>query len=152
MVIPFYPFYRQLPIWIIPSHFYKKILPPPYPIPSSMIFQSSQPPTGVILGNLRVRISDPWEKSSPRKIFEILFWLETFKNDHSWSEEVRLQVPLSSICMLLLPKNTLFFLELLFIFQNCPFVSWNWCVVFIFFSRSVFLFFKCALLFSRIAT
>ena len=36
-----------------------------------------------ILGNLRVRTSDPWKMRDPRKIFEILFWLETSGNDHS---------------------------------------------------------------------
>ena len=32
-----------------------------------------------ILGNLRVSIYDPMERSAPAKIFEILFWLETSK-------------------------------------------------------------------------
>ena len=30
---------------------------------------------GNILGNVKVRISDPWEKSAAINIFETLFWL-----------------------------------------------------------------------------
>ena len=30
--------------------------------------------SGDILGNSRIRISDPWEKSAPTKRFETLFW------------------------------------------------------------------------------
>ena len=63
-----------------------------------------------ILGILRVRISDPWKKSVPRKIFEILFWLETSKNDHSKGGGLRLPVAFSlSQCVLFLPKNALLF-------------------------------------------
>ena len=51
-----------------------------------MELRGTPPPTGDILGNLTVRISDPWGKSAPRKIFEILFWLEIFKREHSRGE------------------------------------------------------------------
>ena len=40
-------------------------------------------PSETYQGDIWVRISDPWEKSAPRKICETLFWLETSKNDHS---------------------------------------------------------------------
>ena len=75
-----------------------------------------------ILGNLRVRISDPWEKSSPRKIFEILFWLETAKNNRSRGGGMRLQVSLSSsqsaryLLALLIPELPIYFPELPFYF------------------------------------
>ena len=47
--------------------------------------------TGDILWNLRVRISEPWKKRTPRKIFETLFYLETSKNDHWEKRGVRMQ-------------------------------------------------------------
>ena len=107
----------------------------------------------IFLGNLKVRISEPWGKSAPRKISEILLWLERFKNDHfrvykGWGV-VRVQVLLSSSqCALLLPKNALLFpelpfyfpeklfyflelpicfLELSFCFLEVPFISQKYC-------------------------
>ena len=55
-------------------------------------------------------------KRDPRKIFEILFWLETTKNDHlRRGGEVASALVLRSVC-LLLPKNALLFPELPFFF------------------------------------
>ena len=55
-------------------------------------------------------------KRDPRKIFEILFWLETTKNDHlRGGGEVASALVLRSVC-LLLPKNALLFPELPFFF------------------------------------
>ena len=52
--------------------------------------------TGNILGNSRLRIYDPWEKSPPKKTFGTLFRLETSKYYHSRGGNVSFQVPLSS--------------------------------------------------------
>ena len=71
-----------------------------------------------ILGNLRVKISDPWRKNAPRNIFEILFWLETSKNDHSRRGGSTLV--LRSMCPST-SKNALLFLELPFYFPEVPF-------------------------------
>ena len=46
-----------------------------------------------IFWGLSVRISVPWGKSTPRKNFKILFWIETSKND-LWGEGLSLKVPL----------------------------------------------------------
>ena len=70
-------------------------------------WELSQSIAGDILGNLIVRMSDSWEKSALRKIFEILFWLETSKNDHSM--QVRLQVPLFPEIALLFSRFALLF-------------------------------------------
>ena len=75
----------------------------------------------LIEGNLRVRISDPWEKRVPRKIF---FGLETSKIDHFYSQNCP------------------------FIFQKCPFVSWNlpcFPEVPLFFLKNALLFFRIAI-------
>ena len=105
-----------------------------------------RPLTGDVFRKLRVRISEPWEMSTPRKIFEVFFWLETSRNDHS-KRGVKLQVLLSlSPCAFLLSKNTLLFPELLFYLPKLLILSCN-CLFF----RSAFLFLKNILLFSRIA-
>ena len=87
---------------------------------------------GDILGNLRVRISDLWKKSSPKKIFKILFQLETFKNDHSRQEtEVTSVLVFKPMCpftyqnALLFPKLPFHFPKLSFNIPVGPSVSWN---------------------------
>ena len=98
---------------------------------------------GDILRNLRVRISDPWGKSAPRKI---LVWLETSKNDHcrygGGGGGVRLQVPLfSSQCALLLPKNALLFSSIVFLFSRSAFIFLKNALLVIYcasFSKNVF--------------
>ena len=72
-----------------------------------------------ILGNLRVRLSDPQEKGTPKKFFG----LKHSKNNHSrGGEGVRLEVPLfSSKCVLLLRKNAVSFPELAFYFPEVLF-------------------------------
>ena len=107
---------------------------------------------GGILGNSRVRLSDPWKKSIPRKIFEILFWPETSKNDHSrrWGEEGRVllcrpvNVPfyfpkmpfllriafLYSRSAFLFPEISRVFQKCLSISQKCPTVFQNCPLVF----------------------
>ena len=91
-------------------------------------------------------MSDSWEKSALRNFFEILFWLETSKNDHSM--QVRLQVPLFpeiallfSRCALLFPRTALLFS---FVIWNCSFISQK-CPVF----QNCLLFIYCACLFPR---
>ena len=60
-------------------------------------------------------------EKSRLKIFEILFWHETSKNDHTRGA-VRLQVPLlPSECLLLLSKNVFLFPELSPYFPELPF-------------------------------
>ena len=55
-------------------------------------------------------------KRDPRKIFEILFWLETTKNDHlRGGDEVASALVLRSVC-LLLPKMPFYSQNCLFIF------------------------------------
>ena len=101
--------------------------------------------TGDVLENLRVRISDPLGKSAVEKFFEILFWLETTKNDHSRGFRVRGEaasalivqamcpctsqkchfIPrialLFSRITLSFPEVLLYFLEWLFCFPEVPF-------------------------------
>ena len=101
-------------------------------------------------------------------MFEILFWLETSKNDHC-RKGMRLQVPFSSNkCALLLLKNALLLPELLFHFPewlfyfrkllfyfsevSCCFLELSFCFLGLpFCPKSAFLFLKNILLFSRIA-
>ena len=76
---------------------------------------------GDILGNLRVRISDPWGKLPLENVFEILYRLEKPKITIP-DEEVRLQVPLSSSqCALLLPKNAILFSRSALLFSRKAF-------------------------------
>ena len=125
--------------------------------------------TGDILGNLRVRISDPWEKKCPWKIFEISFWFETSKNDHSrgrgWGCKcpcLRVNVafyfpkmpfyfqncPFTPRIALLFSTIALFnFQNCSFILQKCPFASWDYHL----FSRSALLFSSLAFSSSRSA-
>ena len=98
--------------------------------PNPEIFDFLSSP-GDILENLRVRVSDPWGKSAPRKNFKILFWLET---------SIRLQ------------KGVL--LKMLFYCQNCTFISRSALLfsgIVLLFFRSASLFLKNVLLFSRIS-
>ena len=75
---------------------------------------------GDIFGDSSIRIPDPWEKSTSKKMFGIVFSLVTSKKDHSrgWSKVARALV--LSQCTLLLPKSTLLFPEYPF---SCPEVS-----------------------------
>ena len=82
-----------------------------------------------------VRISDSWEKSTPGKDFEILFWFETSKNDHSRGGG-RLLVPLPFY----FPKMPFYSQNCSFIFQNCSFIFQN--RPFVSFNRP-FIFQKC---------
>ena len=88
--------------------------------------------SGDILENLRVRISDSWETSTPKKFFEILFKLKTSKNDHSRGGQIykcpclQVNVPIYFPKMPFYSLNCPFYFpELSCIFQKCPFVSWN---------------------------
>ena len=72
-----------------------------------------------ILKNLAVRISGTLEKSLRRKIYEILFWLETSKNNHSREESalvLKSMYPSTSQKCPFIPRFALF--------QKCHFVSW----------------------------
>ena len=104
---------------------------------------------GDILGNLKVRISDPWKNNLPNFFLEILYWFETSKNDHSreGTGEAAGALIHESMCLFYFPK-------MLFYSQNCPFISRHahlFSGIDLLFSRSVFLFLKNTLLFSRIA-
>lgn len=74
---------------------------------------------GDILGNLRVRISDPWEESTHRKSFEILLWFETSKNDSSKGGWLGCKCPCSEVTVpFYFPKiKTALFPELSFYFR-----------------------------------
>ena len=64
----------------------------------------------------RVRVSDPWEKSAPRKISEFYFGLNIQKLPLQ-----RGRGEVASVLVLLLPKMQ----NCPLIFQKCFFVSWN---------------------------
>ena len=72
-----------------------------------------------ILRNLAVRISGTLEKSLLRKIYEILFWLETSKNNHYGEESA---LVLKSMCPSTSQKCP--FIPRVALFQKCRFVSW----------------------------
>ena len=89
---------------------------------------------GDIFGDSSIRIPDPWEKSTSKKMFGIVFSLVTSKKDHSrgWSKVARALVLKS-----MYPSPS----------QKYPFVP----RISLFLSRSVLLFSGIAPLFSRIA-
>ena len=92
-----------------------------------------------ILWNLRVRISDPWKKSAPRKMFEVLFWPKTSKMITP-EGGMRLQMSLfSSQYALLLHKNALFSPRIVLLFSRIVLLFPGIALLF---SRSVFLFLK----------
>ena len=77
-----------------------------------------------ILGNLRIRISDPWEKSGTRKRFEILFWFETSRKSlFRRGGEVASASVSKSMCLFTSQKMPFYFQKYPFIFQNCLFIS-----------------------------
>lgn len=65
------------------------------------------------------------KKNASRKVFEILFWLETSKKcPLQKGSGMRAEVTLSSSqCAILLPKNSFYFQNSTVIFQNCSFIS-----------------------------
>ena len=74
--------------------------------------------SGDIFGNLRVRISNPWEKCPTRKIFEFIFGLKHLKMTLQ-KRDVRLQMTWPSTQFaLLLPKIALLFLKSDFLFPG----------------------------------
>ena len=88
---------------------------------------------GDILENLRVRVSDPWGKSAPRKIFKILFWLETSIKDSRkgyfskcyFIARIALSFPEVLFCFLELSfcfsKVPLYFSKMSYCFPEFPF-------------------------------
>ena len=111
-----------------------------------------------------VRISEPWGKSAPCKIFDILLWLEISKIDHSivvgwdggwgrWGWDCKspcpqVNVPFYFTKCPFIPRITLLFSRITFLFSN---IALLFPGINLLFSRSTFLFLRNTLLFPRIA-
>ena len=116
---------------------------------------------GDILGNLRVRISDPWEKVALENF--ILFWLETSKNDHTEGGRVNMKVTLpssSGLCAFLFPRKLRFIPRTICLkitntsFEKCNFYpnNFKFCAIKNYkYSKNWSFFFRITLLFSRSA-